>query len=1019
MIGILHLSDFHFRVNNDNLAETETKMDDMREAICGVVNSQTLHINTLLVIVSGDVAFSGKHEEYQIALDFFGKLKSRIEIESDLETLFVFAPGNHDNDYSLLGDETQTIDDTELPDFAKRSIIQSEFGNFSTNFGQSGIDLKQPTNCLFFNLDNLKIKIHIINSGLSSSLNPIPAGLSFPTESLIQLEKELDSVGLTISIMHHPIHSFEERVRIEIKAKVEDTTDLLFVGHEHRSDYSGISGFSDSHVNIINGEKIDIQNFSTSGLNFLRVDVDNNELNILQFLWNEDSKRFVETKNSGNKLLVNPRRKRFSKQLNTEFLKFLQDPGGPFVKQNSGEMRLQDIFVYPNLTVTSQKESSPRESIVLDESNIVEEIQKHQVTFVTGSDFSGKTSLCKKLFWDLFHSGKFPLFMQGESITSPKKDNLEKIIKKEYGKIYTHPDINSYFQEEKSNKILIVDGFEKIKLNGTRRIELLENLLNFYSNVIIMCTEEIDAQSSTTIALLNINGSKNLNCRIKPFGKVQRDQLVEKWIKSYYENHEENLLQKQIEIGSVLNDILDKNFLPAYPFFVLSILQTMETSSVDIRSSSGVYSGSYAAIYNLLITTALFRNRPSNLEMNLLGELLQKLAYKMYTEKRRRYSEEEINQFTQEFLDSRLVNVNYSSIVSHLINNRVWDDRNSSLGFAYDFIYYYYLASYFQEQIQDGNIVDQIIACVKCIGNEGNRSLVRFLIYFANPQVRNILFTKLVEKTEGLYVEVTPVDFIKQTRFISDISINLPSERLDNKPEDNRLDLMKRQDQIDEVISQNEIVEGEEEEDENYWQEQVETVNSLQLLGDLLKNQNGTLDRTQKIELVNVSFGLVSRILSSGLDFFASERELLEEQITLKLKDIDPEMTGSVMNQNTKIIFTHIIFIYTLTMLSGLRDYIGHEKLNLVFSEVRKTNGLADILLFDFTVRQHPSFHNFPEIELDNVLRQYNRCPFIRKVIAFIAYSYISLNPTDYKIKASVSKKIGVKPPIPKLIASD
>lgn len=1017
MIGILHLSDFHFQANLTDHPVDETVLTQVSESICGVINSQTLHVKTLLVIVSGDIAFSGKHEEYQVALNFFNKLKSDIERESSLETTFLYIPGNHDNNYLLLSEDQRSVSNTEYQDFAERSEIQSGFGVFLRNFGAYDINLQEPINCINLPLNHAKVKINLINSGLSSSLENSSTELNFPTNSLIRLESDQDNADLSISIMHHPIYAFMESCRHQIKDKIEDTTDLLFVGHEHKSDSASISGFSHSHVNIINGEKIDIQDFSDSGFNFARVDIYSDELITFQYKWDKESKKFVETKCSDKQKLVNPRRKRFSKQINEEFYKFLQDPDGPFLKHKFGKMQLKEIFVYPNIAITNQEDNRPKELQVLDGSNIINEVLQHPVSFIIGSDFSGKTTLCKMLFSDLLSAGKFPLFIAGEKISSPKIDSIEKLIKKEFGEIYAHPDVNTYFQEAKGNKVLVLDSFEKIKLSGTKRIELVENLLKFYNNIIITSSEEIDPEFSAAVALFNIDGTQSLYCRIRPFGHLQRNQLVRKWLDSYDEDREANLFQRQIEVERILNDILDKRLLPAYPFFVVSILQTMATTTAEINSSSVMYFGSYSAIYRLLITSATLRNLPLNLDMNLLDQLQQELAYKMYVEHKRRYSEEEINNFSQEFLNNRLVNVNYSSIVRHFLNNRLWDNRYASIGFAYDFIYYYYLASYFQDQIHEVNIHEHVSACFECIGNEGNKSIIRFLIYVANPQVQHILFDKLIEKADTLYSGALSLDLIEQTRFINDININLPSKKLENKPEDNRTEMLKKRDEIEDDCFENESFD--EVENENPWYEPIEAVNTLLLLGDLLKNQSGTLDKDQKIDLVNVSFGLTSRILSSGLNFFANERELLENQITSFLSEQVPSMSDRKIEEKTKIILTQFIFIYILGVLTILREYLGHEKLSLVFSEVRKSKDLADVLLFDFVVRQHSSFHNFPETELDSILQQYNKRPFLLRIIAIITFTFISLYPTDYKVKARVSKKIGCKPPKPKMIAGN
>lgn len=1014
MIGILHLSDFHFHLECMYSSHFRSKMAEIRKGICGVINSLTLHIDTLLVVVSGDIAFSGLNEEYKIAEEFFTQLKSEIHSESEIEAKFFYIPGNHDNDYDLLSAEQKATTDFSHTTFAERSIMQREFIVFLANMNSSVIDSAKPINGILHKTDGYALKINLINTGLYSSLENSSTDQFFPANSLIQLDSDQSNTDLVISVMHHPIYSFKDNIRHEVKAKLEDTTDILLVGHEHKSDYSGVTGFSESHINIINGEEIAIDQDGSTCFNFLLVDAGNDELTTIKYKWDSKRMMFLETNRTDKQTLFNPKRKQFSKTITKEFSHFLKDPGGPFLKLKSGNLHLKDIFVYPPITVTSQDDISPKVLPTLEETKILEEVLKHRVVLITGSDYSGKTTLSKMLFYDILHEGKFPLFMLGENISSAKLDYLDNLIKKKYSEMYSRPDINAFLQEPKGNKVLILDDFEKVKLNSTRRIELIESLLNFFNTIIIMSSEVIDPEFSSAITLMKKNGTKSLVCRIKPFGKVQISHIVGKWLEASQDELLNDIVQRKIEVESVLHDILDRRLLPAYPFFVASILQTIVFTNVENSSSSALYYGSYSAIYRLLITSAALRNIPPNLDMNVIDQLQQNLAYKMFLDKCRRYSAQDIYSFTNEFLTSRLVNAQSSTVVAHLLTNRLWDTRDNRYGFAYDFIYYYYLANYFQEHIHETNIITQVSACFDCIGNERNKSIIRFLVYIANSQVRQTLFSKIIEKADSFYAGLEPLNLLEQTRFINDIKIVLPTDRLEKMPEDNRAEVLKKQDDLEDTLLEDE--DSEESQENSSWVEIIEALNTLLLLGDLLKNQIGTLDKNQKIDLVNESFELISRILSSGLNFFAEERETLEGFIISYLSDLDPTISDSEKKERTRIMLTQMIYTYTLSVFSILREYIGHEKLNLVFTEVRNNKKFEDIPLLDFVVRLNPSFHDFPESELDTVLRQYHRSSFIKNIIAVITFSFISIYPTDYKILARVSKKLGIKIPKPRLL---
>ncbi|HLP46096.1 MAG TPA: AAA family ATPase [Candidatus Kapabacteria bacterium] len=94
-ITILHLSDIHFKKNKDE----ESKMFRQtvwQRLIDAVITHTKEHGNPDFVVITGDIAFSGKKHEYDDALVFLEKLKSALPKETE----FLTVPGNHDVDRS-------------------------------------------------------------------------------------------------------------------------------------------------------------------------------------------------------------------------------------------------------------------------------------------------------------------------------------------------------------------------------------------------------------------------------------------------------------------------------------------------------------------------------------------------------------------------------------------------------------------------------------------------------------------------------------------------------------------------------------------------------------------------------------------------------------------------------------------------------------------------------------------------------------------------------------------------------
>ena len=90
----LRLSDFHFKADGDLFSQ-----DLMCRALTEDVKSRlSEHGGLTFVLVSGDIAFSGKADEYAQAHTFFHQLAAKLSVDAER---FFFVPGNHDVDRSL------------------------------------------------------------------------------------------------------------------------------------------------------------------------------------------------------------------------------------------------------------------------------------------------------------------------------------------------------------------------------------------------------------------------------------------------------------------------------------------------------------------------------------------------------------------------------------------------------------------------------------------------------------------------------------------------------------------------------------------------------------------------------------------------------------------------------------------------------------------------------------------------------------------------------------------------------
>ena len=110
---LIHLSDLHIKSASDPILSRPT-------LIANAVTSLTQDVDTIFIATSGDIAYSGKEQEYLLAATFYASLQSSIASNLSPRVVpvhLVTAPGNHDCDFQA------------KPDFVRKSLVEAILSN--------------------------------------------------------------------------------------------------------------------------------------------------------------------------------------------------------------------------------------------------------------------------------------------------------------------------------------------------------------------------------------------------------------------------------------------------------------------------------------------------------------------------------------------------------------------------------------------------------------------------------------------------------------------------------------------------------------------------------------------------------------------------------------------------------------------------------------------------------------------------------------------------------------------------
>src|ERR1019366_6132730 len=97
-ILLIHLCDIH-------IADSANPALGRVDQIVAAARAERLEISDCYVVVPGDIAYSGRRSEYDLAAEFFKALLSAISVEfPNVTPQIVFSAGNHDCDLATASD---------------------------------------------------------------------------------------------------------------------------------------------------------------------------------------------------------------------------------------------------------------------------------------------------------------------------------------------------------------------------------------------------------------------------------------------------------------------------------------------------------------------------------------------------------------------------------------------------------------------------------------------------------------------------------------------------------------------------------------------------------------------------------------------------------------------------------------------------------------------------------------------------------------------------------------------------
>jgi 3',5'-cyclic AMP phosphodiesterase CpdA len=291
MYRVLHLSDLHAK--ETNVWSTTPILKHAKD----VILEQASRENIDLVAFTGDIAFSGKKEEYAIAQAWLDDLCLKPSGLNIQKGQILLVPGNHDVDRRLIAAAATAIEDSLAKaetqaavarfydEAVSRQILLNRHAAYF-EFCSSFLGETDASHCWSktFKAGSGRIRVDGLNTSWLCRGNDDHRRLLVGQSQLTEVLKAHTDADLRITLMHHPLADLMEFDEVNTADHLKQNTDIVLRGHLHRAEATERMTNTGSFLELAAGALHDTHE-APNRFSILDFSDDLTELRVSTFLW--------------------------------------------------------------------------------------------------------------------------------------------------------------------------------------------------------------------------------------------------------------------------------------------------------------------------------------------------------------------------------------------------------------------------------------------------------------------------------------------------------------------------------------------------------------------------------------------------------------------------------------------------------------------------------------------------------------------------------------------------------------
>jgi hypothetical protein len=239
--------------------------------------------------------------------------------------------------------------------------------------------------------------------------------------------------------------------------------------------------------------------------------------------------------------------------------------------------------------------------------------------------------------------------------------------------------------------------------------------------------------------------------------------VIEKWLllNDDYSSNTTPFISNLERIRKTMDTVFGKNYVPAFPPYLLAILQASESGTdLDLRANTHGY------FYELFIKQSLAKYASTSAMVNILIGYLSHVSYYMFQQGAMDVEDAKLKKLHTHLHERFEVLPTFDQLVQQLDKMQMLIKNGDIYRFKHPYTYYYFLAYYLSNHLNDSDVSSSIARMARELYVEKNASTLLFLSHLSKDS--RILET-LLAVCDDQYQDSTKVTLDDDVKFLNDL----------------------------------------------------------------------------------------------------------------------------------------------------------------------------------------------------------------------------------------------------------